>query len=928
MENNRIWKGIRVICCCLLIAAAGITAIWMERNESGEGKYLVDKSIPMPEEIQSDTESAICSLASPKGELQVLTYAEQEKGYYLYTLTAEDKWEKSALRYKDMEMATRETHSIQVLTYSKTGDLYGILMDNSGEKPSVFVKLSGDQTQELPVKAPSDRYGGISMVRQFAITEDNHIVIGTNEFVFVSDMEYKNFWTVQLEDPGTEIGRGNGNRKGSFCIDGNDIYVYDGYHNCIGKYDTAGKEQEKISCEELSLADAIMCDGAELLLLNKDGIYSFDLKTKEIQLKSKDYGYINQKSAVEYLCFMKNGDCCYVTSRDGTFAFGVDKYYTAGKWQYDKTLRLYGDADNGRIREAIYQYSQANTNVKIELTEDRNQADVVVGEYNLYEQLSAQNKLMDMTDLASEIDKQVGLLPCALSGMQKDGKNYGLPVAITPYLYSTKEKDLHLNGSSNNFGTYLREHNIDVFGSGNYELTAQTLYRIMGNKRTEIENLAAMTNPEKTWSGWMNNNSAKDSSLENFLNGENPFYLVKIPKCSFLAMYKDLESKTEKTFDMLDYADIHTCVVIPGSCAEQQLAEDFVKTLYKKESQSPNLTDGVPVSIEALQMIYTNFKNYRYSFEGISCGDLNFMTMPMEKGQCDAYIEELKGIIRSGSTASANCQTICENVLTQWVEEKQNGSEMKVLSEEKDADGTIHLSTESRSVGDRFILDIILPKEYDKAKKYPVIYITDGYWNGPTYKSYAELMEEGKLKEAIIVGISYPADYNAGEIRNRDLYQRPYNFYAFLGYGVIPYMEEQYHADSADRTLAGSSCGGYFGLYALLQKNHEGMDLFHNYVICSPAFIHDTDGTTLSDYEKELQAMGNDLDANVFFAVGGDEVMGDYIKPLEQFYDILQNRKYKNLQLSMKVYDGEIHDTVWESAAIDGILAVMGTDVK
>ncbi len=62
------------------------------------------------------------------------------------------------------------------------------------------------------------------------------------------------------------------------------------------------------------------------------------------------------------------------------------------------------------------------------------------------------------------------------------------------------------------------------------------------------------------------------------------------------------------------------------------------------------------------------------------------------------------------------------------------------------------------------------------------------------------------------------------------------------------------------------------------------------------------------------------------FAVGGDEIMGDYIKPLQNCYDIMKDRNYKDLQLSMKAYEGKVHDTVWEKAATDGILTVMGVD--
>src|SRR6187551_1606088 len=116
-------------------------------------------------------------------------------------------------------------------------------------------------------------------------------------------------------------------------------------------------------------------------------------------------------------------------------------------------------------------------------------------------------------------------------------------------------------------------------------------------------------------------------------------------------------------------------------------------------------------------------------------------------------------------------------------------------------------------------LVVVYPSSYktNPAKKYPVLYYLDAYWDTPLLVStYGNLIYDNLVPEFIMVGLSYPSSADYGKERKID-----YTFTAedehsgkanlfldFIKKEVAPLIESQYRGQTTDRIIAGNSLGG------------------------------------------------------------------------------------------------------------------------
>lgn len=238
-----------------------------------------------------------------------------------------------------------------------------------------------------------------------------------------------------------------------------------------------------------------------------------------------------------------------------------------------------------------------------------------------------------------------------------------------------------------------------------------------------------------------------------------------------------------------------------------------------------------------------------------------------------------------------------------------------------ETDGYIRTNIYPDNIADTFVLDILLPDDYDEDKSYPVVYLTDCYWIRKEYPSIKALYESGKTKEFILVGIGYPDDYDFGLIRNRDLIFHPHDFLRLIVDGILPYVESSYSIDTDNRTFLGSSCGGYFMLYSLFQSDDLTKDVFHNYVLSSPVFFYYGNVKIPPDSLEEdyFFRNGNILNARVYMTVGGTESEENFIRPLKELADTMQDRDYNGLSLDFEVYEGMGHNDTWVPTLLEGL---------
>jgi predicted alpha/beta superfamily hydrolase len=229
-----------------------------------------------------------------------------------------------------------------------------------------------------------------------------------------------------------------------------------------------------------------------------------------------------------------------------------------------------------------------------------------------------------------------------------------------------------------------------------------------------------------------------------------------------------------------------------------------------------------------------------------------------------------------------------------------------------------HLRELPRSAnGRQYQLYVALPASYDTqpARRYPVIYICDGYWDFTLLRGfYGNLVYDKALPELIIVGIGY-----AGEKPNYDVLRRydytpvpdpsdragklsghAREFLDVVEKEIIPFTEREYRADPAYRVLGGSSLGGLFTLYAMLERPA----LFKAYVAPSPAV--DWAQSWLFHREEELAKTRKELPVRLFMSGAGAE-QASFLASIQRFSAQLQKRSYTGIHYQWRLVDGERH---------------------
>lgn len=234
----------------------------------------------------------------------------------------------------------------------------------------------------------------------------------------------------------------------------------------------------------------------------------------------------------------------------------------------------------------------------------------------------------------------------------------------------------------------------------------------------------------------------------------------------------------------------------------------------------------------------------------------------------------------------------------------------------------------STNVADTFIIDVSLPESYDDDvnRKYPVLYMTDGYWRKEQHQPIHHMAKKENIKEMIIVGICYPESYNPNNIRVRDLITHADMFLNFICEELISKIDSNYRTND-ERTLWGSSYGGFFGLFALFNYVEKTNGVFQNYIIASPAALEKTnykgENLNLFDLEKILYSKTDELHKNLYISVGGIEDQVRFLNPFKDLVKVLKERKYKNFYIKSYIDPGKDHYTVWEPALYKGIRLFM-----
>ncbi|MFZ5494810.1 MAG: alpha/beta hydrolase [Verrucomicrobiota bacterium] len=218
------------------------------------------------------------------------------------------------------------------------------------------------------------------------------------------------------------------------------------------------------------------------------------------------------------------------------------------------------------------------------------------------------------------------------------------------------------------------------------------------------------------------------------------------------------------------------------------------------------------------------------------------------------------------------------------------------------------------AAGRHYQLHVGLPGNYqrDTAKRYPVIYVTDGYWDFEKLHAIrGALVFDKVVPEFIIVGLGYAGEnLNYGALRSWELSPVSFGNSADSGHAadflktieteIIPFIDREYRTEPGQRILAGASLGGLFTLYSMYSKP----DLFGGYIAVTPAVVVGNDW--LLGYEEDFAKRGGRLKGRLFVSVGENEGAG-FLAGIFRYNARVQSRRYPELAYQFRVVDGERH---------------------
>ena len=239
---------------------------------------------------------------------------------------------------------------------------------------------------------------------------------------------------------------------------------------------------------------------------------------------------------------------------------------------------------------------------------------------------------------------------------------------------------------------------------------------------------------------------------------------------------------------------------------------------------------------------------------------------------------------------------------------------------------------QSTIVDQEFEIYVSLPDNYAGSDTtYPVLYMTDANTHFGLMVDMARSLQWGsEMPETIIIGIGYPINKFKSDDerwgnwltwRMRDL--SPTNsaslddafgtdsiksgggpaFLQFIEQELIPFIEKEYRAESANRTYAGFSLGGLFGLYSLFKKP----TLFENYILGSASIWYDE--KIILGAEKAYAEANDDLMARVFMSAGEleEEINSGMVRNMLELNSTLRSRNYAGLSTEVVILQGETH---------------------
>lgn len=234
-----------------------------------------------------------------------------------------------------------------------------------------------------------------------------------------------------------------------------------------------------------------------------------------------------------------------------------------------------------------------------------------------------------------------------------------------------------------------------------------------------------------------------------------------------------------------------------------------------------------------------------------------------------------------------------------------------------------------------------LPENYNKNKKYPVVYVLDGETHLPTVSIVQSYYSGGFTPEMILVGISNQnnrtRDLTISKITNRQ--GGAFNFETggaekftqFIKNELIPFIDKKYPTTNY-RTLIGHSFGGLFTINTLLHHS----EMFTNYLAIDPSL--DWDNQKLVKDAVDILKEKKFKNTSLFISLGGQlhmqrndvtlkNIMDDksdytlFGRSNLEFTKIAKANKNNGLKTEWKFYENDFHGTISFPSIRDGLIS-------
>jgi uncharacterized protein len=235
--------------------------------------------------------------------------------------------------------------------------------------------------------------------------------------------------------------------------------------------------------------------------------------------------------------------------------------------------------------------------------------------------------------------------------------------------------------------------------------------------------------------------------------------------------------------------------------------------------------------------------------------------------------------------------------------------------------------------GRSYLLHVQLPESYatGDSLSYPVLYLTDA--EAELMGMYTGIVAAlrgvaGRVGDLIMVGIADGGMSDHMRLRRLDYTpsvrppaDRPSGgageFLEFLREEAIPFVEERYRADPADRGIWGHSFGGLFAAYTLLHSP----DTFQRYLMSSPSLAWD-DGLLVRQAGGIVSGAGP-IRARIYSAFGAEEPESD-IAAWREFFATLESSGHPGLSTRAVLVPDADHMTIWPTAFVRGMAYLYG----